>query len=105
MMVDFALTRQRGEAMDPELAIVKAAVIRFRPIMMTTMSALMGTFPIAIGLGSSAEGRKPLGLAVVGGLMLSQCVTLYITPVLYVYLDKLGHLFSKRPVAVATPAE
>jgi HAE1 family hydrophobic/amphiphilic exporter-1 len=105
MMVDFALTRQRGEAMDPEIAIVKAAVIRFRPIMMTTMSALMGTFPIAIGLGSSAEGRKPLGLAVVGGLMLSQCVTLYITPVLYVYLDKLGHLFSKRPVAVATPAE
>jgi HAE1 family hydrophobic/amphiphilic exporter-1 len=105
MMVDFALAREREGAMDPETAIVKAAVIRFRPIMMTTMAALMGTFPIAIGLGSSSEGRKPLGLAVVGGLMLSQLVTLYITPVLYVYLDRLGAVFSGRRAAVATPAE
>jgi hydrophobic/amphiphilic exporter-1 (mainly G- bacteria), HAE1 family len=105
MMVDFALAREREGAMDAETAIVKAAVIRFRPIMMTTMAALMGTFPIAIGLGSSSEGRKPLGLAVVGGLMLSQAVTLYITPVLYVYLDKLGALFSGKAVTSPQPAE
>jgi HAE1 family hydrophobic/amphiphilic exporter-1 len=74
--------------------------------MMTTMSALMGTLPIAIGLGSSSEGRKPLGLAVVGGLIVSQAVTLYITPVLYTYLDKLEQRLSrKRPEAVALPAE
>ena len=105
MMVDFALAREREGAMDAETAIVKAAVIRFRPIMMTTMAALMGTFPIAIGLGSSSEGRKPLGLAVVGGLMLSQAVTLYITPVLYVYLDRLGALFSGESRRMPAPAE
>jgi hydrophobe/amphiphile efflux-1 (HAE1) family protein len=105
MMVDFALAREREGSMDPETAIVKAAVIRFRPIMMTTMAALMGTFPIAIGLGSSSEGRKPLGLAVVGGLMLSQLVTLYITPVLYVYLDRLGSTFSSKRAVVPAPAE
>ena len=77
-------------------------MIRFRPIMMTTMAALMGTFPIAIGLGSSSEGRKPLGLAVVGGLMLSQAVTLYITPVLYVYLDRLGRCFRPGVLRVRT---
>lgn len=106
MMVDFALTRQREEGMEPERAIVSAAVVRFRPIMMTTMSALMGTLPIAIGWGSSTEGRKPLGLAVVGGLIVSQAVTLYITPVLYVYLDRLGSRFgSKKRRLVAEPAE
>jgi HAE1 family hydrophobic/amphiphilic exporter-1 len=106
MMVDFALARQRGEHIDAETAIVSAAVIRFRPIMMTTMAALMGTLPIAIGLGTSAEGRKPLGLAVVGGLLLSQALTLYITPVLYVYLDRVGHMFSRRErKAAAVPAE
>ncbi len=106
MMVDFALTRQREEGMEPEKAIVSAAVVRFRPIMMTTMSALMGTLPIAIGWGSSTEGRKPLGLAVVGGLIVSQAVTLYITPVLYVYLDRLGSRISgKRRRPIAVPAE
>jgi hydrophobe/amphiphile efflux-1 (HAE1) family protein len=106
MMVDFALTRQRGDGVEPEVAIVDAAVVRFRPIMMTTMSALMGTFPIAIGWGSSSEGRKPLGLAVVGGLIVSQAVTLYITPVLYVYLDKLGSAIGgKKRKAVPVPAE
>ena len=105
MMVDFALTRQRSEDIDPQTAIVSAALIRFRPIMMTTMAALMGTLPIAIGLGTGSEGRKPLGLAVVGGLMLSQALTLYITPVLYVYLDRLGSRFSRKKHAVPAPAE
>ena len=106
MMVDFALTRQRNDGVEPEVAIVDAAVVRFRPIMMTTMSALMGTLPIAIGWGSSTEGRKPLGLAVVGGLIVSQAVTLYITPVLYVYLDKLGsRIGGKRRRPIAVPAE
>ena len=90
MMIDFALARERGENIPAEAAIFEAAVIRFRPIMMTTMAALMGTIPIAIGFGSGGETRQPLGLAVVGGLMLSQLLTLYITPVIYTYMDHLG---------------
>jgi HAE1 family hydrophobic/amphiphilic exporter-1 len=106
MMVDFALTRQRSDGAEPEVAIVDAAVVRFRPIMMTTMSALMGTLPIAIGWGSSTEGRKPLGLAVVGGLIVSQAVTLYVTPVLYVYLDRLGsRIAGKKRRLIVEPAE
>jgi HAE1 family hydrophobic/amphiphilic exporter-1 len=99
MMIDFALTRQRNEKVPAQTAIFEAALVRFRPIMMTTMAALMGTLPIAIGLGTGSEARRPLGLAVVGGLLLSQMLTLYITPVIYVYLDRVGARLGRRNAA------
>ncbi len=97
MMIDFALDAQRSRGLAPAEAIYQACLIRFRPIMMTTMAALMGTLPIALGHGAGAEARRPLGLAVVGGLLVSQALTLYITPVFYIYMEKLRNLFARQP--------
>ena len=88
MMIDFALEMQRNENKDPAEAIYQGCLVRFRPIMMTTMAALMGTLPIALGIGAGAESRRSLGLSVVGGLMFSQVVTLFLTPVVYIYLEQ-----------------
>ena len=105
MMIDFALERQRVEGMAPAKAIFEASLVRFRPIMMTTMAALAGTLPIALGLGAGAETRRPLGLAVVGGLMVSQLLTLYLTPVVYVYMDRLATRFTRKPETAAPDAQ
>jgi HAE1 family hydrophobic/amphiphilic exporter-1 len=94
MMIDFALGRQR-EGANAEEAIVDACLLRFRPIMMTTMAAIMGGLPIAIGWGEGAELRRPLGLVVVGGLVVSQSLTLFITPVIFLYLEKFRLLFAR----------
>jgi HAE1 family hydrophobic/amphiphilic exporter-1 len=102
MLIDFALERQRVEGMAPAQAIVEACHVRFRPIMMTTMAAFAGTLPIALGIGAGASSRRALGLAVVGGLLVSQVLTLYLTPVIYLYMDRLRQRFV-RPGA-ARPA-
>jgi HAE1 family hydrophobic/amphiphilic exporter-1 len=106
IMIDFALEAQRTEGKSTTEAIYQACMVRFRPIMMTTMAALMGTLPIALGFGAGAGSRRPLGLAVVGGLLFSQLVTLYVTPVFFVYLDKLQRVFlGKRAVVQPKPGE
>jgi hydrophobic/amphiphilic exporter-1 (mainly G- bacteria), HAE1 family len=103
MMIDFALDAERNEGKSPRDAIIEAASVRFRPIMMTTMAALMGTLPIAIGWGAGGESRQPLGLAVVGGLAFSQLITLYVTPVVYTYLDALQQRFGRARRSVQEP--
>jgi multidrug efflux pump len=96
MMIDFALAAERNDGMGPRDAIYRACLLRFRPIMMTTMCALLGAMPMALGWGAGAELRKPLGIAIVGGLIVSQMLTLFTTPVIYLYLDRLRQAFSWR---------
>jgi HAE1 family hydrophobic/amphiphilic exporter-1 len=94
MMVDFAISAERDELLPPEQAIRKAALLRFRPIMMTTMAALLGGVPLMLGTGTGSEIRQPLGYAMVGGLIVSQALTLFTTPVVYLYLDRLSNAFA-----------
>jgi HAE1 family hydrophobic/amphiphilic exporter-1 len=96
MMVDFAIEAEKSEGKSPADAIYQACLVRFRPIMMTTMAALMGTLPIAIATGAGSESRRPLGIAVVGGLAFSQVITLYVTPVVYVYMHRLNDWLGSR---------
>jgi HAE1 family hydrophobic/amphiphilic exporter-1 len=105
MMIDFALDAQRKEGKAAKDAIYEACVIRFRPIMMTTMSALMGTLPIALGIGAGAESRRPLGLAVVGGLLFSQFLTLFVTPVFFLYMEGFREWIGRRMPRLSKAAE
>jgi len=104
MMVDFAITARTERGLSASAAIFEASLIRFRPIMMTTFAAIMGTLPIALGWGAGGEARQPLGLAVVGGLLFSQLITLFATPVVYVWLDRVQGLFSRHPGATVRVA-
>jgi multidrug efflux pump subunit AcrB len=99
MMIDFALEAERGEGKPPQEAIAQACLLRFRPIMMTTMAALLGALPLALGTGVGSELRRPLGIAIVGGLLMSQVLTLYTTPVVYLYLDRLRRWVLRRHAA------
>src|SRR5207249_10566298 len=100
IMIDVAIEARRNEGLSAEEAIYQAGMIRFRPIMMTTMAALMGSLPIAIGFGAGGGARMPLGISVVGGLLLSQVLTLYITPVIYLYFETLQDYLNRRRAVV-----
>ncbi|HEY6253271.1 MAG TPA: efflux RND transporter permease subunit, partial [Candidatus Angelobacter sp.] len=106
MMIDFALDAERKQGKPPEEAIFQASLLRFRPIMMTTMAALLGAVPLAMGSGSGSELRHPLGITIIGGLLLSQLFTLYTTPVIYLWFDRLAHRFSHLRLGnTITPVE
>ena len=106
MMIDFALEAQRVEGKNPRDAILSGCLLRLRPIMMTTVCALFGTMPIALGYGEGADARQPLGLAVVGGLVVSQLLTLYITPVVFLYMERFQTwLRGSRDVAAPSAPE
>ena len=95
MMIDFALEAERDEHLSPEDSIYKACLLRFRPIMMTTAAALLGALPLALETGTGSELRRPLGVSIIGGLLLSQVLTLYTTPVIYLYMDRLAQRLAK----------
>ncbi len=105
MMIDFALAAERGEGLTPRDAIHRACLLRFRPIMMTTMAALLAALPLMLGTGTGSELRRPLGLTIVGGLIVSQALTLFTTPVIYLYLDRLAIWLGRRHGSAAAPAE
>jgi multidrug efflux pump len=103
MMVDFAIATERKTGKSPEDSIYEACLLRFRPIMMTTMAALLGALPLALGTGTGSELRRPLGISILGGLIVSQMLTLFTTPVIYLYMDRLGLRFARRK-GFSTPA-
>jgi len=102
MRIDFALEAEREQGLVPRDAIYQACLLRFRPIMMTTMAALLGGLPLALGTGTGSELRRPLGIAIVGGLLISQLLTLYTTPVVYLYMERLARLL-RRGRALPSP--
>ncbi|MGH6740306.1 MAG: efflux RND transporter permease subunit, partial [Bradyrhizobium sp.] len=103
MMIDFALDAERNEGKPPREAIYQACLLRFRPIIMTTMAAVLGALPLMLGTGAGSELRHPLGISIVGGLLVSQILTLFTTPVIYLWFDRLAIRFAGRP-AGASPA-
>jgi multidrug efflux pump len=105
MMIDFALDAEREQGMSPRDAIVQASLLRFRPIMMTTLAALFGAIPLAVETGTGSELRNPLGITIVGGLLLSQLLTLYTTPVIYLMMERLRVRLTGSRVAAPHPAE